>query len=146
MGSQDWRNRKRLATAPIHEKPHEPLWSQCASLRRGSRNWPGDGKLDSVARSKYYSDRSKRGGAFGCAGRVAGPLLNGTRRSVTDRAFIGSAIERSVQRFGAIHGLVNNAGITRTAMIENMTSEEWQAVIDVNLTGAFNVLQTGGGK
>src|SRR5882762_1247650 len=64
--------------------------------------------------------------------------------SVTDRAFIGSAIERSVQRFGGIHGLVNNAGITRTAMIENMTSEEWQAVIDVNLTGAFNVLQAVG--
>src|SRR6266853_1930569 len=64
--------------------------------------------------------------------------------SVTDRAFIDSAIERSVQRFGGIHGLVNNAGITRTAMIENMTSEEWQAVIDVNLTGAFNVLQAVG--
>jgi len=64
--------------------------------------------------------------------------------SVTDRAFIGSAIERSVQRFGGIHGLVNNAGITRTAMIEKMTSEEWQAVIDVNLTGAFNVLQAVG--
>ena len=64
--------------------------------------------------------------------------------SVTDRVFVESAVRRSAQHFGGIHGLVNNAGITRTAMIEKMTAEEWQAVIDVNLTGSFNVLQAVG--
>ncbi|MDB5858397.1 MAG: 3-oxoacyl-ACP reductase, partial [Ramlibacter sp.] len=44
-------------------------------------------------------------------------------------------------RFGGVHGLVNNAGITRTAMIDKMTVEQWQQVIDVNLTGVFNCLQ-----
>ena len=63
---------------------------------------------------------------------------------VTDRAFIEHAVAQSSARFGGVHGLVNNAGITRTAMIEKMTIDEWQAVIDVNLTGAFNVLQAVG--
>ena len=37
--------------------------------------------------------------------------------------------------------LVNNAGITRDRSIAKMSPEEWQQVIDVNLTGAFNVLK-----
>jgi len=37
--------------------------------------------------------------------------------------------------------LVNNAGITRDRSIVNMSDEEWQSVIDVNLTGAFNCIR-----
>lgn len=40
--------------------------------------------------------------------------------------------------FGAIHILVNNAGITRDASMKKMTAQQWQQVIDVNLTGVFN--------
>jgi 3-oxoacyl-[acyl-carrier protein] reductase len=64
--------------------------------------------------------------------------------SVTDKAFVEAAVQEGAMRFGGVHGLVNNAGITRTAMIEKMTLEDWQAVIDVNLTGAFIVLQAVG--
>jgi len=64
--------------------------------------------------------------------------------SVTDRAFVGSAVEQSAARFQGVHGLLNNAGITRTAMIDKMTAEQWQQVIDVNLTGVFNCLQAAG--
>ncbi len=64
--------------------------------------------------------------------------------SVTDRIFLAGVVEQAVARFGGIHGLVNNAGITRTAMIDKMTVEQWQQVIDVNLTGAFNCLQIAG--
>lgn len=64
--------------------------------------------------------------------------------SVTDRDFVKRMVAESAAQFGGVHGLINNAGITRTAMIEKMTSEEWQSVIDVNLTGAFNVLQAVG--
>ena len=63
---------------------------------------------------------------------------------VTDRAFVEHAVTQSSAHFGGVQGLVNNAGITRTAMIEKMTIDEWQSVIDVNLTGAFNVLQAVG--
>lgn len=40
--------------------------------------------------------------------------------------------------FGTIDILINNAGITRDSSFKKMTSEQWQAVIDVNLTGVFN--------
>ncbi len=64
--------------------------------------------------------------------------------SISDRAFLQEVVAESAARFGGVHGLVNNAGITRTAMIDKMTAEEWQAVIDINLTGSFNCLQAVG--
>ncbi|HMN80020.1 MAG TPA: SDR family NAD(P)-dependent oxidoreductase, partial [Burkholderiaceae bacterium] len=41
--------------------------------------------------------------------------------NVADPAFAQAAVEQAVQRFGAVHGLVNNAGIIRPAMIEKMS-------------------------
>lgn len=64
--------------------------------------------------------------------------------SVADSAFAESVVEQAVGRFGGVHGLVNNAGITRPAMIEKMTLDQWQQVIDVHLTGSFNFLQAVG--
>lgn len=57
--------------------------------------------------------------------------------SVADAALADRAIADAVARFGAVHGLVNNAGIIRPAMIEKMTDAQWQDVIDVHLTGSF---------
>ena len=41
--------------------------------------------------------------------------------------------------FGTIDVLVNNAGITRDNLIIRMSDEEWESVINTNLTGVFNV-------
>jgi 3-oxoacyl-[acyl-carrier protein] reductase len=57
--------------------------------------------------------------------------------SVTDTDLATRVVADGVARFGAIHGLVNNAGITRPALIEKMTREQWQDVIDVHMTGSF---------
>ncbi|WP_028226366.1 SDR family NAD(P)-dependent oxidoreductase [Paraburkholderia ferrariae] len=64
--------------------------------------------------------------------------------SVTDRDFVEQMVSTVSVQFGGVHGLINNAGITRTAMIEKMTADQWQQVIDVNLTGVFNCLQAVG--
>jgi len=64
--------------------------------------------------------------------------------SVADVAFSQSVVEQAVARFGSVHGLVNNAGISRPAMIEKMTPDQWQQVIDVHLTGSFYFLQAAG--
>ena len=47
------------------------------------------------------------------------------------------AVAAIVEKHGRINGLFNNAGIIRTAMIHKMAVADWQAVIDVNLTGVF---------
>lgn len=57
--------------------------------------------------------------------------------SVVDAELAARTVADAVARFGAVHGLVNNAGITRPAMIEKMTAQQWQDVIDVHLTGTF---------
>jgi 3-oxoacyl-[acyl-carrier protein] reductase len=57
--------------------------------------------------------------------------------SVADPKVADRAVADALTKFGAVHGLVNNAGIIRPAMIEKMTDQQWQEVIDVHLTGSF---------
>lgn len=64
--------------------------------------------------------------------------------SVTDPEFVQDMVKKTIDQNGEIHGLVNNAGIIRPAMIHKMPLEAWQSVIDVNLTGVFNCLQAVG--
>lgn len=64
--------------------------------------------------------------------------------SVADAQFAESAVAQAIERFGAVHGLVNNAGIGRPAMIEKMTAEQWQQVMDVHLNGSFYFTQAVG--
>ncbi len=70
------------------------------------------------------------------AGRsnVRGVVLN-----VTDTAGINDFVTKVVAEFGRIDALVNNAGITRDALIQKMSDEDWDAVIGVNLTGVFKM-------
>lgn len=53
-------------------------------------------------------------------------------------AQVEQATAETVKQFGKIDVLINNAGITRDASLQKMTSDQWQQVIDVNLTGVFN--------
>lgn len=63
---------------------------------------------------------------------------------VSDPSFAPDVVERAKARFGAVHGLVNSAGITRPAMADKMTLEQWRQVLDVHLTGSFLFLQAVG--
>ncbi len=64
--------------------------------------------------------------------------------SVAEPGFVQDMVADVVRDFGAIHGLMNNAGLVRAAMIHTMPVETWQQVIDVNLTGVFLCLQAVG--
>jgi len=57
--------------------------------------------------------------------------------NVADPEFTETTVRDVKARVAAIDGLVNNAGITRPAMIEKMTLQQWSEVISVHLTGAF---------
>ncbi len=60
---------------------------------------------------------------------------------IVDRAFVKRMVEDTISRFGALDIMVNNAAITRDAILHKMTEEQWDRVIDVNLKGSFNCLQ-----
>lgn len=53
-------------------------------------------------------------------------------------AEVEATTHKVLERFKRIDILVNNAGITRDASLQKMTAEQWQQVMDVNLTGVFN--------
>ena len=58
--------------------------------------------------------------------------------NVADARACEAMVAATLDNFGRIDILVNNAGITRGNIIVRMKTEEWQAVLDTNLTGAFN--------
>ena len=58
---------------------------------------------------------------------------------VADADQCAEAVAGVVSRIGPIDILVNNAGITRDGMFKKMTRERWDAVIDINLGGVFNL-------
>jgi 3-oxoacyl-[acyl-carrier protein] reductase len=64
--------------------------------------------------------------------------------SVADETFVTQSVDAFVGKFGAVHGLINNAGIIRPAMIDKMTTDQWQLVFDVHAKGAFYFTQAVG--
>jgi len=61
----------------------------------------------------------------------------GVAANISDPADVQTLVDRAVETFGAVHGLVNNAGITRPAMLEKLSIDQWNQVLNVHLTGAF---------
>ncbi len=61
-----------------------------------------------------------------------------TKVDVTKIDSTEKAAKEAVDIFSTIDILINNAGITRDASLVKMTAEQWQQVVDVNLTGVFN--------
>ena len=56
---------------------------------------------------------------------------------ITDPETVAAAFNDIMERHGALHILVNNAGITRDNLLMRLSSEDWEAPIRTNLTGAF---------
>jgi NAD(P)-dependent dehydrogenase (short-subunit alcohol dehydrogenase family) len=50
-------------------------------------------------------------------------------------------LKRTVEKFGNVYGVVNNAGISRNKPLRELTLEEWNKVLGVNLTGPFLVVK-----
>lgn len=69
--------------------------------------------------------------------RALGLRVEGMLCDVADPAAVDAAVARTLQIYGHIDVLVNNAGITWGAKAEEMPLDKWQQVLDVNLTGTF---------
>lgn len=73
--------------------------------------------------------------AFSAAGVTGrGAVLN-----VNDAAAAEALIDSAVKEFGALHVLVNNAGITQDQLAMRMKDDDWDAVIDTNLKSVFRL-------
>lgn len=57
---------------------------------------------------------------------------------VSDFEQVQKMVEQIINDFGGLDVLVNNAGIIKDRTLAKMTKEEWQKVIDIDLTGVFN--------
>ncbi|MBL4576739.1 MAG: SDR family NAD(P)-dependent oxidoreductase, partial [Opitutaceae bacterium] len=86
----------------------------------------------------YFEDASGKNAALAqavandCPRAIA---LPGDVRSLEE---VSSMIDRVLQEYSTLDILVNNAGIVRDSTLRKMDAEQWQSVIDTNLTGVFN--------
>ncbi len=59
------------------------------------------------------------------------------KTDVTSTKDVTSMVNASLERFGHIHVLVNNAGVNRDALLLRMKDEDWDTVLNTNLKGSF---------
>jgi len=60
---------------------------------------------------------------------------------IADPGAVGQMISDVAEQFSTVDILVNNAGITKDGFIMRMTDEQWDAVLNINLKGAFNCIR-----
>jgi len=75
---------------------------------------------------------------------AAGGTAFALQSDVKDPAACDALVAAVVDRFGGLDVLVNNAGITRDGLLVRMSDEDWAAVIDTNLSGAFFMMRAAG--
>jgi NAD(P)-dependent dehydrogenase (short-subunit alcohol dehydrogenase family) len=71
--------------------------------------------------------------------KQTGGAAQSVRLDVTATDSVGKALEDAQARFGPIHGLVNNAGVTATRPALDQDERAWDSVIDTNLKGVWLV-------
>ncbi len=89
------------------------------------------GTATSAAGADAISEGFAQAGIKGC-----GMVLD-----VTDAEAVANVVKEIGERFGAPTILVNNAGITRDNLMMRMKDEEWDDIIDTNLTSAYRVIK-----
>src|SRR5688572_17594582 len=76
-------------------------------------------------------------GAQAIGERLAARGVHGRKLDVTDGAAVEALVDAIGKEFGPVSVLVNNAGITRDQLLMRMKDEDWNAIIDTNLTSVY---------
>ena len=71
------------------------------------------------------------------AAQSIGADARGYGCDISDPNAVDALVQGVIADFGALHVLVNNAGITQDGLLARMKDEHWQAVVETNLNGAF---------
>ncbi len=121
------------------------LAGQCALVTGGTR---GIGQAIAVALAEAGCDIAftGRGSAESAAETIAAIEALGRKAvyyscDVSDYAAAEATVTQVAKDFGRIDILVNNAGITRDMLLAQMSEADFEAVIDVNLKGAFHMMR-----
>ena len=85
-----------------------------------------------------YSNSARSAEALAAEIRMLGPKALAIRADVTHIEQVRHMVHHVMETFGQIDILVNNAGITRDKTLKNMSRENWDEVIHVNLGSVFN--------
>ena len=87
--------------------------------------------------AKVIGTATTESGAQAIGERLAAHGGVGRVLDVTDGAAVEALIEAIGKEFGAVSVLVNNAGITRDQLLMRMKDEDWQAILDTNLSSVY---------
>jgi 3-oxoacyl-[acyl-carrier protein] reductase len=88
-----------------------------------------------------YSSDDDGAKATRAAVEKAGADTLAVRADIRDPAAVDSAFGEIEHALGPVELLVNNAGTTEDGLVARMTDDQWQRVIDTNLTGAFHTIR-----
>jgi 3-oxoacyl-[acyl-carrier protein] reductase len=88
-----------------------------------------------------YSSDDDGAKATRAAAEKAGADTMAVRADIRDPVAVDSAFGEIEHALGPVELLVNNAGTTEDGLIARMSDEQWQRVIDTNLTGAFHTIR-----
>lgn len=121
------------------------LSSRVALVTGGSRGI-GRGVVEKLAAAGakvafVYHSNQAAADALANTLKEAGHEALAIQADAAKKADADRAVEQVVATWGRLDILVNNAGITKDGLLATMTSENWQAVIDTNLTSVFNFCQ-----
>jgi 3-oxoacyl-[acyl-carrier protein] reductase len=87
--------------------------------------------------AKVIGTATTEAGATAIGERLAARGGAGRALDVADGAAVDALIDGIAKEFGPVSILVNNAGITRDNLLMRMKDEEWQAILDTNLTSVY---------
>lgn len=59
--------------------------------------------------------------------------------NVAESDMVKAAVDKTIETFGRVDVLINNAGVTRDRIFHKMTDDEWYTVININLNGMYNL-------
>ncbi|MEZ6130970.1 MAG: SDR family NAD(P)-dependent oxidoreductase [Planctomycetaceae bacterium] len=92
-----------------------------------------------VAITWFHDDSGRNQAIAEATARDLGDRAVALEGDVRDRQSIGHLLDDVVQRFGTLDIVINNAAVLKDRTLKKMEDDEWNAVINTNLSGVYNV-------